>query len=62
MLNKRKQRIECLGKWCDKPCKQQDKDAVPSIDTLVNTIMFLGNNVNELIEENNTLRMEIGNL
>ena len=61
LLNNRKQRIECLGKWCDKPCKYQNKDAVPQVDILVNTIMFLGNKVNELIEENNSLTNKTSN-
>ena len=45
----RKQEIDCLGKYCDKPCKLQDLSAVPDTQTLINTIMFLGNKVNELL-------------
>lgn len=42
----RKQIIDCLGKYCDRPCKLQDKNAVPPIDVLVRTIKYLGNRCN----------------
>lgn len=46
LASDRKQIIDCLGKYCDKPCKLQDKNAVPPIDVLVRTIKYLGNRCN----------------
>lgn len=43
----RKQAIECLGKYCDKPCSLQKKDIDVDPQILVNTIMFLGTELNK---------------
>lgn len=45
----RKQIINCLGIYCDKPCRLQDKTATPPIDVLIKAIKYLGNKCNELI-------------
>ena len=37
----RKQRIKCLGKYCDKPCQFQDLEATIDPQVLINTIKFL---------------------
>ena len=62
----RKQIIDCLGKFCDKKCKLNKEDAYKDIDVeiLFRTIKYLGNKVNELIEENNDLNrlLEIENV
>lgn len=52
----RKHLIHCLGQYCDKPCKRQRKEYTPynendGIKPLVDSIMFLGNMVNNLLEE-----------
>lgn len=49
----RKQEIECLGKYCDKPCEFQNLDAIPNTEVLINEIMFLGNKINEFLEKSN---------
>lgn len=43
----RKQVIECLGKYCDKPCSLQKMDAEVDPQILINTIMFLGTELNK---------------
>ena len=60
-LTDRKQIINCLGDRCDRPCKLQDKYGFQTLDkdVLLNTIKFLGNRVNQLIEENNKLKQEL---
>lgn len=54
--NGRKQRIDCLGKFCDQPCGLQDENATPEVETLIRTIKFLGEKCNELIKENEILK------
>lgn len=58
LIGNRKQRIKCLGRWCDKPCNLQEINAIPSTDVLVNTTLFLGKTVNKLIEENNAIKRQ----
>ena len=60
LSNNRKQSITCLGKYCDMPCKLQDKNAKPSIDVLINSIYYLGETTNKLIEKNNKLKEIVG--
>ena len=57
----RKQIIGCLGKFCDKKCKFNKEERYKDIDVgiFINTIKYLGNKVNELIEENNELKEKI---
>lgn len=57
----RKQIISCLGKYCDRKCKFNREDAYLENNPQIwfNTIKYLGNKVNELIEENNKLKEEI---
>ena len=45
----RKQRINCLGKYCDRPCKYQDLNAEVDIQALIDMIKYLGNKCEELI-------------
>ena len=51
----RKQRIVCLGKYCENPCSEQDLTQYADVDLtpFLNLIKYLGNKCNELIEENN---------
>lgn len=57
----RKHKIKCLGRFCDKPCKRQDLSSYENVDLtpFLDLIKYLGNTVNELIEENNRLKEEI---
>ena len=52
-LSNRKQVINCLGKYCKKPCKYYDKDGPDKIprEVLFNAIEYLGNKVHELLKE-----------
>ncbi len=51
----RKQRIVCLGKYCENPCSEQDLTQYSEVDLtpFLNLIKYLGNKCNELIEEKN---------
>ena len=56
----RKNIIECLGPYCDRPCKLQKNEFTPfgnedGLKPLFEAISFLGEKVNNLIEENNRL-------
>lgn len=51
LASDRKQIIDCLGVYCDKPCKYQNKDSKPPIDVLIKAIKYLGNKCNDLIEK-----------
>lgn len=51
LIGFRKQRIKCLGEFCDKPCELNQKEAILDSKILVNAIMYLGNKVNQLIKE-----------
>lgn len=53
LASDRKQIIDCLGKYCDKPCKYQNMEANPPIEILIKTIKYLGSKCNKLIEEKN---------
>lgn len=50
LLGHRKQIINCLGKYCDKPCKLQDPNGHETLDkqVLINGIMYLGSKLNEM--------------
>ena len=52
-LSNRKQVINCLGKYCKKPCKYYDKDGADKIprEVLFNAIEYLGNKIHELLKE-----------
>lgn len=47
----RKQRIKCLGKWCEHPCEYQDLTQYADVDLtpFVNLIKYLGNKCNSLL-------------
>ena len=52
----RKQIIKCLGKYCQDPCEFQQEDYTPykpedGVKPLIDMINYLGNKVNELLEE-----------
>lgn len=49
LQNNRKQRIKCLGKYCDAPCKLQDLSVEVDPQLLINTIKYLGTTLNELL-------------
>lgn len=51
LKNHRKQRIKCLGVYCDVPCKLQNKNEVPDIQVLINTIKFLGTELNKRLTD-----------
>lgn len=62
-LSDRKQIINCLGNRCDRPCKFQDENGFETLDkdVLLKTIKYLGNKVNQYIEENNKLKEKLKN-
>lgn len=51
----RKQRINCLGKYCDRPCKYQDLNAEVDVQALIDMIKYLGNKCEELISRGKSL-------
>ena len=46
---RRKIRIDCLGKYCDRPCKYQNPDAVVDPEKLIEGIMYLGTELNKRV-------------
>ena len=42
----RKQRIGCLGPWCDTPCHLQTEDSDLSQKHLIDLVMYLGTELN----------------
>ena len=49
LANNRKQSIKCLGRFCDEPCELQDNNAEVDPQVLINTIMYLGNELNRTL-------------
>ena len=60
----RKQKIKCLGRFCDRPCKYQDLTAYENVDLtpFLRLIRYLGAKSNELIWDKNELEREIKRL
>lgn len=52
----RKQLIDCLGPYCDKPCEYQKETSDLSLEKCINLIMWLGNKCNNLIDEKYKLK------
>ena len=59
----RKQIIRCLGKYCQEPCMYQLSDYTPyreedGVKPLIDLISYLGNKVNQLLEEKYTKKTQ----
>lgn len=52
LVGGRKQRVKCLGKYCDRPCQLQDLNAEVNPQILINVINYLGQRLNNYLTSN----------
>jgi hypothetical protein len=48
----RKQRISCLGPYCDDPCERQQNESDLTLEQLIILTKFLGNELNKFLVRN----------